>query len=287
MGTRTGLVVDGILIPWMIVHYGWRSMFMIIGFSALIWLVPWLGLMPNHLRDHRTPPAPRTRTRPSMDLSLSALLRGLYGLPSFLRSLCTRYRDLLGICLGFFCFDYYWYLLVTWLPDYLVTVRQFTILKAGFFAALPYFVFGVSEPIGGWIADRLVRFGWDETRTRKGIVTIAFATGLMLIPATRITDAGTAITLIIGGSLVGLSTGNLLVMLQACAPRDQVGVWTGVYNFVGNIAGILAPIVTGLLIGWTGSYDPPFALAAVMLLLGSLSFWLIVGQLRPARAEPA
>ena len=42
-----------------------------------------------------------------------------------------RYRDLFGICLGFFCFDYYWSLLVTWLPDYLVTVRHFTLLKAG------------------------------------------------------------------------------------------------------------------------------------------------------------
>jgi nitrate/nitrite transporter NarK len=40
-------------------------------------------------------------------------------------------------------------------PDYLVTVRHFTILRAGFFSSLPYFVFGASEPLGGWIADRL------------------------------------------------------------------------------------------------------------------------------------
>jgi nitrate/nitrite transporter NarK len=198
------------------------------------------------------------------------------------RRIFTYNRNLLGICLGFFCFDYYWYLLVTWLPDYLVTVRQFTILKAGFFAALPYFVFGVSEPVGGWLADRLIRFGWDETRTRKGIVTFAFTTGLLLIPAARVADASTAILLIIGGSLVGLATGNLLVILQACAPPDEVGVWTGVENFVGNLAGILAPIVTGLLISWTGSYRPGFALAAGVLLAGSLSYWLIVGKLRPA-----
>ena len=51
-------------------------------------------------------------------------------------------RNLLGICLGFFCFDYYWYVLVTWLPDYLVTVRHLSIVQAGFYASLAFFTFG-------------------------------------------------------------------------------------------------------------------------------------------------
>jgi nitrate/nitrite transporter NarK len=196
----------------------------------------------------------------------------------------TFNRNLLGICLGFFCFDYYWYLFVTWLPDYLVTVRHLTILRAGLYAALPYFVFGVSEPIGGWIADRLIRFGWDETRTRKGMVTIAFLTGLLLIPASRVESANAAIALVVGASLVGLSIGNLLVILQTCAPPEQVGVWTGMQNFAGNIGGILAPLVTGLLIRETGSYAPAFALAAGVLVTGLLAYWFIVGQLKPARS---
>ena len=83
-------------------------------------------------------------------------------------------RNLLGICLGFFCFDYYWYFLVNWLPDYLVTSRGLTLMTAGIYAALPYFVFGLSEPIGGWIADRLIAAGWSETHARKGIVTMRF-----------------------------------------------------------------------------------------------------------------
>ena len=108
-------------------------------------------------------------------------------------------RNLLGICLGFFCFDYYWYVLVTWLPDYLVTVRHLSIVQAGFYGSLVFFTFGVSEPIGGWIADSLIRRGWDETRTRKGIVTVAFFMGLFLIAAMRASDTGMAIWLLIGG----------------------------------------------------------------------------------------
>ena len=195
----------------------------------------------------------------------------------------VRNRNLMGICLGFFCFDYYWYLLVTWLPDYLVTVRHLTILKAGLYAALPFAVFGISEPIGGWIADHLIRLGWDETRTRKGIVAIAFSTGLCLIPAARVANAHTAVALIIGGSLVGLATGNMLVILQCCAPMDEVGLWTGIENFVGNIAGILAPLVTGFLINATGSYTPPFVLAAGMLFAGLFFYLFVVGELRPSR----
>ena len=83
-----------------------------------------------------------------------------------------------------------------------------------------------------------------------------------------------------GGCLVGLSTANQLVILQNCAPPAQIGLWVGVYNFVGNLAGILAPKVTGFLIDRTGSYTLAFVLAAVMIAAGQLSYWFIVGPLR-------
>jgi nitrate/nitrite transporter NarK len=159
-------------------------------------------------------------------------------------------------------------------------------MKAGIYAALPYFVFGLSEPIGGWIADRLIEAGWSETRARKGVVTVAFLTGLLLIPAARVSTPGAAVALIIGGCLVGLATGNLLVILQSCAPPGQIGLWTGIYNFVGNVAGILSPIITGVLIAKTGSYAPPFMLAATLIAVGPLAFWFIVGELTAADREP-
>jgi nitrate/nitrite transporter NarK len=189
-------------------------------------------------------------------------------------------RDLLGICLGFFCYAYYWYLLVTYLPDYLVTVRHLTLVRAGFYAALPYLVYGLCQPLGGWITDRLIRFGWDETRTRKTAITVALLCGLLLIPATRVESPQVAIVLMMGGSLVGLAAGNLFAVVQCCAPADQVGIWTGIENFVGNIGGVLAPILTGLLIARTGSYFPGFALAAGLLAAGILAYWFLVGDLK-------
>jgi MFS family permease len=263
-GTRAGLVIGAPVVAWLIVHFGWRKMFFLVGFSALLWLIPWLMVFPKRLTE------PRQR---------SAAPRSSEAFWDFLKHL--RSRNLIGICLGFFCFDYYWYLLVTWLPDYLVTVRHLTILKAGLYASLPFFVFGISEPLGGWIADRLIRWGWDETRSRKGLITVAFITGLLLIPAARVQDAHAAIILIMGASLAGLAEANMFVVLQSCAPPEDVGVWTGFENFTGNVGGVIAPAATGLLIARTGSYLPGFALAALVLLTGLLAYWFIVGELKP------
>src|SRR3989475_6570348 len=261
-GTRTGLVLEGVLVPWLLVRYGWRHTFLLLGFVALFWIVPWFRFFPRHLEpvDGAVPAPERSRR-----VDWSAFLN----------------RNLLGICLGFFCFDYYWYVLVTWLPDYLVTVRHLSIVSAGFYASLVFFTFGVAEPIGGWIADTLIRRGWNETRTRKGIVTVAFVMGLSLIAAIRVSDTGMAIGFLIGACLVGFSTGNLLVILQCCAPPEQVGIWTGAENFAGNLAGIIAPLAIGVLIKESGSYIPGFALGSIVLLAGLLAYWFLVGELKP------
>jgi MFS family permease len=262
-GTRTGLVVEGVLVPWMLIHYGWRTSFSFIGFAALLWLIPWFLTTPDGLHG-RAASGDAPAARPGFGPAFAALVTN---------------RNLLGVCLTFFCFDYYWYFLVNWLPDYLVTGRGLTILHAGLYAALPYFVFGASEPIGGWLADRLVQRGWSETRARKGVVTVAFLTGLLLIPAARVNTPGVAVALIVGGCLVGLATGNLLVILQSCAPPRAIGLWTGVYNFIGNIAGILSPLITGFLIERSGSYTPPFMLAAALIAVGPIALWTVVTNL--------
>lgn len=262
-GTRTGLVLEGILVPWLLMRYGWRHTFLLLGFAALIWIVPWFWVFPRRLQAvDRVVGSPFTEVS---RVGWSTLLN----------------RNLLGICLGFFCFDYYWYVLVTWLPDYLVTVRHLSIVQAGFYASFAFFTFGIAEPIGGWMADTLIHRGWDETATRKGIVTVAFSMGVFLIAAMRAAHADTAIAFLILASLVGLSTGNLLAILQSCAPAEQVGIWTGAENFAGNLAGIIAPLAVGFLITSYGSYIPGFELASIILLLGVLAYWFVVVDLKP------
>ncbi|MHC4055844.1 hypothetical protein RAD04_38705, partial [Bradyrhizobium sp. 25ACV] len=88
------------------------NMFVLVGFTALVWVLPWILAFPsrlNHDGQKRRPDSPARAARKPL----------------------TFNRNLLGATLGSFCFLYYNYLLVTWLPDYLVEVRHLTILKAG------------------------------------------------------------------------------------------------------------------------------------------------------------
>jgi len=264
-GTRLGLAVGAPLIAALIVFCGWRNMFALVGFTAIIWVIPWLLAAPRNLQGARPAAAPAGSAPPWRN---------------------RVNRNLLGMCLGFFCFDYYWYLFVTWLPDYLVTVRHLTLVRAGLYAALPYFIFGAGEPLGGWITDRLIRRGWDETRTRKIMLAVAFLFGLLLIPAARAATPRGALAFLAGASLVGLASGNMFAILQCCAPPDEVATWTGYENFVGNIGGVLAPFVTGFLIARTGAYFPGFALAAAVLVSGIFAYGFIVGKLNPAGEQP-
>ncbi|MBM3840188.1 MAG: MFS transporter [Verrucomicrobia bacterium] len=356
-GTRTGLVLEGLILPWMLDQFGWRATFAFVGFAALLWLIPWFWIFPARIRSSHIAILPGGRVTQVLAAN-GAIVGGLIGLltvlgylgflsqmtggvlqsrsatpwiaatvtscnyalvgavvgllASFIRGAgkrrddqapelarvkvpepsassgvfwqnlgtALRNKDMLGVLLGFFCFDYYWYLLLTWLPDYLFTVRKLTILKAGFYSSLPFLVFGVCQPLGGWIADRMIRAGYDPTLTRKGIISASFLTGLLLIPAAYASTAEMTLVLIMGGCLVGLSTANQLVILQDCAPPEQVGMYVGIYNFVGNLAGIIAPIITGFLIQMTGSYTPAFVVAALMIAAGQLSYWFIVGRLK-------
>ena len=263
-GTFAGLFIGAPLTALLISRYGWRHMFLIVGLIGLLWLAPWLAVFPSG--------------RPTGDLRVTANGGRTAGTG------ISSHHNLLGICLGNLAQGYYWYLLVTWVPDYLMTARHLSLVTAGFYAALPYFTFTVSEPLGGWIADAFIRCGYNETVVRKSVVCLAFFFGLLLIPATRVSSALSSVWLIAGGSLAGLGWANTLAFPQCCAPDNEVGTWTGVMNFAANLGGVVAPLVTGFLIARTGSYTPGFTLGALVLVAGAFSYWFILGELKPTAA---
>ena len=261
-GTRLGLALGTPLVAWLTVRYGWRTMFAVVGFSALIWLLPWIMTFPG-------PSSARSEETTSQN-DPAGKPRGW---------LFTIDRNLIGSCLGYFSFGYYQYMLMTWLPDYFVHVRHFQLLKAGVYAAASYLIWGFGQAAGGWLGDAMVGWGWSETTVRKGLISASYVSGLLLIPAVLVSNPQVAMLLVAGSSLVGVSSSNILVIMQNCAPHGEVGSWIGFGNFVGNLGGVLSPFVTGVLISWTGSYFPGFALAPLVLVVGILPFWFIVQDL--------
>ena len=258
-GTRAGLAIGAPLIAALVMRFGWKHAFFVIGFASTVWIVPWLIAFPKHAG--APPPRARGAGILQMDGGLAAL------------------------CLGQLCYSYYWYLLVTWLPNYLVESHHMTVTQAGSYVVIPYSIFALSEPFGGWVADRLIRRGCGELRTRKVIITIGFFTSLLLLPASHVSGDLAAVLLIGGASLVGLSTANMYALLQRIAPSGAMGMWAGMLNFVGNISGIAAPVITGVLLERTGSYYPGFVVAVAVLLSGAPVYWWLVRD-KPAPVIP-
>jgi MFS family permease len=269
-GAAGGLVIGAPLTALLIARFGWRGIFLLVGLAALLWLVPWLGVFPFRF--------PSAYARASETTAAPSPHR---------RRLVSCDRNLTGICLGFFCWDYYQYLPLTWLLDYLITVLHFRLFAAGIYTAMPLFIFMVGQPLGGWISDCFIRYGRNETAARKILLTIAFSCGVLLIPATIVRSATAALWLIFGAGFVGFAGGNVYVFAQSCAPENEVGIWTGFMNFAGNVGGILASLTTGFLIARTGSYSPGFAIGPVLIVAGILSYWLIVGDLTAPLARCA
>ena len=262
-GTSFGLAIGTILTAYLCERFGWRRMFMLIGFSGLVWLIPWSLFIP-----------PR-RLRPFGELSRIDAAR-----PGNSRSL-TWNRDLLGVSIGFFCYNYRFYLLMTWLPTYLVKDRQMSILGAGVLSALPYWVYSVLQPIGGRLGDVLIRRGFDPSKVRKGLVVFGFICGLLVVLVPFASSVSLVFALLMASSLTGIAVANMLVIQQTCAPLAEIGRWAGVMNFSGNLSGIAAPFITGLLVQRTGSYVVPFTLGALAMIPGLLAYVFVVGKVVP------
>jgi MFS family permease len=252
-GTRAGLAFGAPLIAALVVSYGWQHSFFLLGFTSLVWLVPWIVSFP---RGANTAEWNTGASRPAFG---------------------SIDRNLLGVCVANIGYGYFFYLLVTWLPTYLVERRHLSLKQAGAYAVIPYLTFALGEPIGGWIADRLVAVGWEETFTRKLIILLGFLSSLMLIPAGLVASTNAAVFLMGGASLVGLSSGNLYALVQRIGQRDgNVGFAIGLFNLAGNVPGVLAPLVTGIIIERTGSYFPAFVVAVTVLLSVAPAYWFMI-----------
>src|SRR6185312_9294917 len=103
-----------------------------------------------------------------------------------------------------------------------------------------------------------------------------FALGLLVIPAALVESPSLSIAFLLGASLSGMACGNMLAVPRICAQDDEVALWTGVQNFVGNIGGVLAPAVTGVMIARTGSYVPAFFVVAALLVVGIAAYTMML-----------
>ena len=262
-GTKIGPAVGAPVASFLIAAYGWRSMFYMTGLVSLLWLVPWLLLVPPD----KGAAAPRVAAV-APDVPFTHVFRG---------------TAIWGIILGTFCYSCYLYFCITWLPAYFREQRNLPLELMGLYTMFSFAGMAVTTIASGWAADQWIARGADPVRVRKTFTI----TGLLLA-ATEVFGAGAVpagVALffsIFSLAGLGVATANYWALTQSVVPGNAIGRIGGIQNMASNLAGVAAPILTGWLIDATGSYEAPMQAIAVLLVIGAASYaWLV----KPASGE--
>ncbi len=197
-------------------------------------------------------------------------------------------RKIWGLVIGFGAYGYSFNLFLTWLPDYLVRTMHRDILTSAGFAAIPWACGSVADLlVGGWLIDFLISRGRDATRVRKAVLVIGMCTGIAVLGATATDRPGVALVWI-SIALSGLSAAAPVAwsLTSLIAPKGGVGAVSGIMNFSNNMMGVVAPIVTGFVVGSTHSFVGAFLVAGLVLIAGVASFVFLLGRIEPL-PEPA
>ena len=270
-GTVTGVYLTGVrlgaaLVSWIgayfLSRYSWKLFFVFIGLLPLIWLLPWnrfLGRWETHTTDTRSSLTTQT---------------------SFFESLMLlRHRSVLGIFLGFFAYDYAWYVFLTWLPSYLKDERKFTTSEMGVYSATPLVAMSLIIVIAGTLSDWLVKRGRNERVVRKAFIIVGLAIGCLIVPAGMVADKMIAVWLLtISLCGLGLASPNTWTLTAAVCRKKIVGTVAGIQNFGGNLGGIIAPALTGFIAHKTNSFALALGLTGGVLVIGMLAYWLLIGE---------
>jgi MFS family permease len=262
LGPAVGTLLGGYLMT----VFGWRPVFVVFGGLSLLWLWPW--------RQVRISPPAQT-TQSSADTQ-----------PTFAQVL--RRRELWGASLGHFASNYGYYFIVSWLPFYLVKSRGFSMGSMVAIASWAYLLNALSALAMGWLADRWIRAGRSATLVYKGIMAanhmagIACMIGMVVLPAT-----GTIAALFVFEIVSGASYPGLFAIPQILAGPRASARWVGIQNAAGNVAGLIAPAITGILVDQTGLFDVAFALAAGVNVLGLIGWVLLLPKIAPIAWTPS
>jgi MFS transporter, ACS family, D-galactonate transporter len=264
-GVRFGTALVNAIGGFFLARYSWRLFFLVIGILPLVWVFPWTKFVSKW----------ETKLSASDSSALPAATNA-----SFLESLMLlKRRSVLGIFLGFFAYDYVWFVFITWLPGYLTLERHFTPSEMAVYSSVPYLPMSAIIILSGVLSDWLVKRGHEEKKVRKLFIIVGLAIGCLIVPAGLVASKIVAVWLLtISLCGLGLCSPNTWTLTQAVCQKKIVGTVTGIQNFGGNIGGILAPALTGYIAHVSNSFALAFALAGAILVVGILAYWFLISD---------
>jgi MFS family permease len=283
LGPAAGTFLGGMLMA----RYGWRPVFVVFGAVSLLWLWPWLRARVD------APAGGGAGARAGVGAATGAVTEAATGAAAAAMApklpvrppalaLILRQRALWGASVGHFAANYTYYFILSWLPLYLVKARGFSIGAMALIASWAYLLNAVSALGMGRLQDHWIRTGRSTTLVYKGVMGSSHAiamfcmAGMVLLP-----EHGSVAALFVFCIVSGCSYPGLFAIPQIVAGPAATGSWVGFQNAAGNVAGMIAPAITGWLVFQTGHYELAFALAAIVNIFGFIGWVFVLPAVRP------
>lgn len=283
VGQYFGLAFLSPVLFWISATFGWRSLFLIVGvigiaFGALWYLAyrdPSVSKLVNQAElDHIAAGGGFAKKVDHQKFEFRNIGRLL------------GHRQILGASLGQFASNSTLVFFLTWFPTYLATERHMAWLKVGFFAVLPFIAASIGVALGGVLSDMLLKKTGSANIGRKLPVV-----GGLLLASTIVTanfvDNNVLVIAIMSVAFFGQGMCNLgWTLITDVAPKNFIGLTGGVFNLCANLAGIITPLVIGLIVAKTGSFVWALAFIGTIALLGALSYIFVIGDVKRVEMEP-
>jgi len=266
------------LMGWILADFGWQRAFYVMGLTGMLLAFAWWKVI-------RTPRNHPTVNQAELEYierggGLTGMQAGKTASKWSQAGALISNRMMIGVCLGQFCLNTITWFFLTWFPTYLVHEKGLTILKVGFIASIPALAGFGGGLLGGWVSDLMLKRGMTLTVARKTPIILGLAFSGTIILANYVT-AQWAIVAIMSLAFFSKGFGALgWVVISDASPKEMVGLSGGIFNFAGNLASIITPIVIGYILEQTNSFNDALVFVGSMGLLGALSYLFIVGKIK-------
>jgi MFS transporter, ACS family, glucarate transporter len=282
------LVLFAPIMGWIVRLWGWKQCFWFAGLIGIVLGFLWFRVI-HGVRTHPRISAAEVELieKGGGLVSLDAPARSTRRVLTWnaLRFLLTN-RMLVGIYLGQYCITTLTWFFLTWFPIYLNQARHIPIVKVGFLAALPALCGFAGGIFGGLVSDRLLRAGCSLTWARKIPIVIGMLLALSIMACNYVATS-TAVIILMSTAFFGKGFGALgWTVISDTSPTQLVGVNGGLFNLIGNLAGVTTPIAIGYIVHTTGSFAGALVYVATAALLAIIAYLPIVGEIKRVEFRP-
>lgn len=195
-------------------------------------------------------------------------------------------RMLIGIFIGQYCISAITWFFMTWFPIYLVKERGMSILQAGFMASVPAICGLVGGIMSGFFSDWLLRKTNNLSLARKVPITIGLTMSASMILCNYV-GSEALVMFLMSAAFFGKGFGSLgWAVVADTAPKEIIGTTGGLFNSLGNIAGIVTPVVIGYILQETGSFANALVFVGTHGIIAVCSYWFIVGKIERLKIAP-